>query len=218
MARQQGEREQRAAAFVERLEAHGIPLSLDAIRRQAGSGAIGRPHVARALVELGACGTEQQAFDRYLSAGCPTFVPRGALTPKEAIALIHAAGGVASLAHPRSVPLSEPDETGETLLSHLVAWGLDALEVVHPSAPAVLREHYARLADENGLLTTGGSDDHGPGPGRASRLGDHSVPRSWLAALAARRPRSASEVSANYAGPLGESFYNGTIKQWSQLQ
>ncbi|HEY9897833.1 MAG TPA: PHP domain-containing protein [Pantanalinema sp.] len=218
MARARREREQRAAAFVAKFAAHGIRLGLDAVQRHAGDGAIGRPHVARALVEAGACGTEQQAFDRYLNPGCPTFVPRGGMDPKEAIALIHAAGGVASLAHPRSVPLSEPDAKGETLLAYLVACGLDALEVIHPSATSMLRAHYARLAAENGLLVTGGSDDHGPRPGHPSRIGDLSVPYSWLAALGARRPRSTGEVSANYAGPLRESFYNGTIKQRSQSQ
>ncbi|MNX63338.1 hypothetical protein D3C86_943320 [compost metagenome] len=218
MASQQREREQRAAAFVAALAAHGVSLSLEAVQRQAGDGAVGRPHVARALVEAGVCNTEQQAFDRYLNPGCPTFVPRGALTPDAAIALIHAAGGVASLAHPRSVPLTEPGERGETLLEYLVASGLDALEVVHPSAPSLLRAHYARLAAEHGLLVTGGSDDHGPRPGHASRLGGESVPYAWLAALRARRPGSIREVAANYARPLRESFYNGTIKQRSQFQ
>ncbi|MNL04097.1 hypothetical protein D3C87_1246560 [compost metagenome] len=82
----------------------------------------------------------------------------------------------------------------------------------------MLRTHYARLAAENGLLVTGGSDDHGPRPGHSSRIGGESVPYAWLAALNARRPGSAPKVSANYAGSLRESFYNGTIKQRSQFQ
>lgn len=218
MERQRGERERRAAAFVAALAARGILISVDDVRRHAGEGAIGRPHLARALVEAGVCSTEQQAFDRYLNPGCPTFVSRGGLDPKEAISLIHAAGGVASLAHPRSVPLSEPDAQGETLLSYLVAAGLDALEVVHPSASSMLRAYYARLATDHGLAVTGGSDDHGPRPGHSSRIGGESVPYAWVTALRARRPGSAAEVSANYARPLPESFYNGTIKQRSQFQ
>lgn len=218
MARQRGERERRAAAFVASLAAHGVLILLDAVRRLAGEGAIGRPHLARALVEAGVCSTEQQAFDRYLNPGSPTFVSRGGLDPQEAIALIHAAGGVASLAHPRSAALTEPDAQGQTLLSYLVAAGLDALEVVHPSANSMLRSYYARLAAEHGLLVTGGSDDHGPRPGHSSRIGGESVPYAWVTALRSRRPGSAAKVSANYARPLSESFYNGTIKQRSQFQ
>lgn len=189
MGRQRGERERRMTRFVEALQAEGVPLSLEAVQEQAGAGSLGRPHLARALVAAGHAGSEQSAFERFLTPGCPTYVEREGLSPFEAIALIRAAGGVSSLAHPRNVPLSVPSgpEGGPSLIERLVEAGLDALEVVHPSLPPMLRDYYAGMAAYYGLLSTGGSDDHGPRPDRPARIGSEAIDYGWVEALKERR-------------------------------
>lgn len=190
MRRQKGERLRRMTRFVEALRAWGLPVTLAEVQAQAGEGSLGRPHLARALVELGAAGSEQSAFERFLTPGTPTYVPREGLSPFEAIALIHRAGGVASVAHPRSVPLTAPagPEDSVSLIERLVESGLDALEVVHPSLPPLLRSYYAGMATFYGLLSTGGSDDHGPRFGRGARIGSEAVDYGWVEALRERRP------------------------------
>lgn len=192
MQRQQGERERRMARFVEALAAWGVPLPMEAVRAQAGEGSLGRPHLARALVEAGVAASEQSAFERFLTPGCPTYVPREGLSPFEAIALIRRAGGVSSLAHPKNVPLTAPagPDDAASLIERLVEAGLDALEVVHPSQPPMLRDYYAGMAEYYGLLSTGGSDDHGPRPGRPARIGSEAIDYRWVEALR-DRPRAA---------------------------
>lgn len=194
MRRQQGERMRRMTRYVEALEGHGVPVTLAAVQEQAGAGSLGRPHLARALVAAGHASSEQAAFDRFLTPGCPTYVPREGLSPFEAIALIRAAGGVSSLAHPFSVSLSDPSsaEDPRSLIECLVAAGLDALEVVHPSQSPMLRNYYAGMAGYYGLLSTGGSDDHGPRPGRPARIGSEAVDYAWVSALRERRKAVAS--------------------------
>lgn len=210
MARQRGERERRMERFVAALQAHGIAVTLETVRLQAGTAPLGRPHLARALVDMGVVASEQSAFERFLTPGAVTYAPREGLSPFDAIRLIHGAGGVASLAHPKTAPLTRPCEDGqETFIDRLVAVGLDALEVVHPSHPALLREYYAGMARHYGLLSTGGSDDHGPKPGGPARIGTESVPAAWVTALEERRPRP-------QAGTLKGKPYNGTIDQGSQ--
>jgi hypothetical protein len=175
LATQRVDRERRVGAMVDRLRDQGVSISVDQVLAEAGSATPGRPHLARALVRIGAVPDEQAAFDRYLSPGGSAFVPRVALPVGEAIALIHRAGGVTSLAHPRTVELGPGP-----LLDNLVASGLDGIEVVHPGAPPALRAYYRRLAHEHGWFLTGGSDDHGPYPGEADRLGRESIPMSWI--------------------------------------
>lgn len=189
MQRQQGERLRRMTRYVAALEAEGAPVTLAAVQEQAGGGSLGRPHLARALVEAGHASSEQTAFERFLTPGAPTYVPREGLSPFEAIALIRAAGGVSSLAHPKSVPLSGPtsDEDSQSLIERLVEAGLDALEVVHPSQPPMLRDYYAGMAGYYGLLSTGGSDDHGPRYGRPARIGSEAVDYAWVEAMRNRR-------------------------------
>ncbi len=181
MQAQRDARERRMEAFVTRLQDLGVPVSLDDVRRYAGPGALGRPHLAQALVEKGVVSTEQQAFDQFLSSGTAGYVPREGISPVEAIRAIRKAGGVASIAHPRSAPL----ESGN-LIGELVSEGLGALEVVHPSHPPLLREYYRSMAEYYGLLWTGGSDDHGPKGGRPARIGTDGVPYTVVEALKAR--------------------------------
>jgi 3',5'-nucleoside bisphosphate phosphatase len=162
----------RAEKIVGVLNGLGIPVTLERVIAEAGPGAVGRPHIARALVAGGWTPTIREAFEKYLGAGRPAFVPKGAFTVVEAIALIHAAGGLAVLAHPGE------GGTEERLRSY-AAEGLDGVEVRHPShSPEVV----ARLLESTrrlGLVPSGGSDWHGAKHGPRT-LGCVQVPAEWL--------------------------------------
>ena len=157
----QGDRRKRSERMVERLGEAGVTISNERVRELAGAGSVGRPHVARALVEAGVCQTQDEAFARFLRSGGPAFVPHTELGADEAIDLIHAAGGIASLAHPRlSVGVDAPGGL-EAFVEQLVALGLDGLEVAHPSHRPGQARKLRQLVRDLGLVETGGSDFHG---------------------------------------------------------
>jgi predicted metal-dependent phosphoesterase TrpH len=161
------DREDRARRIVERLNDLGVPLSLDDVRRLAGRGVLARPHIAEALFEAGFVPNYNDAFRRYLGIGSPAYVPKKRFEPEQAIALIHAAGGVAVLAHP-ATEFVESDIVG------LAGLGLDGVEVVHPRHTPEMTRDLERLAARIGLVTTGGSDFHGGGRGE-SRVGHPAI-------------------------------------------
>ena len=164
-------RRTRAAKIVELLNSNGVRISFESVLAQAGSAAIGRPHVARALIAEGWASDSRDAFDRYLANGRPGFVPKEQLTVRDAIALIHAAGGIAVVAHPGSQGTRERIEM-------LANEGLDGVEVRHPGHSAEDIARLMALVDHFGLVPSGGSDWHGvPGP---RTLGVMRVPIEWL--------------------------------------
>lgn len=176
-------RVQRAERIVGKLNGLGVRISMEDVREQAGEGAVGRPHVARALIAHGWVGDAREAFDRFLGNGRPAFVAKDKLPMPEAIGMIHRAGGLAVLAHPG-------DGAKRPRLEALAALGLDGVEVKHPShSPDDLRR-LQMLTDDLGLLPSGGSDWHG-GTDQVRRIGMMDVPAAWLArqddAIAARR-------------------------------
>ena len=153
-------RARRGLEILERLRGLGIELSRQRLEEIAGEGSLGRPHVARALVEAGVCASTNEAFGRFLRLGRPAFVVQPGLTAERAISLIHAAGGIASLAHPlRSIGIDAPGGL-ESFVEELVASGLDALEVWHPSQHPGQSRRIRRLVRRWGLVATGGSDFH----------------------------------------------------------
>lgn len=154
LARFQDDRVTRAGQMVERLNALGVGVTLDAVLAHAAGGAVGRPHVARAIVATGAAHDMRDAFDRYLGDGRPAYVDKPRLEAREAIALAHAAGGIAVWAHPGG-------DGRRDRVEPLVAAGLDGLEVLHPSHSSDDRQRLQALADFFGLVTSGGSDWHG---------------------------------------------------------
>ncbi|MFI6660504.1 PHP domain-containing protein [Streptomyces sp. NPDC050523] len=150
----------RAQGMVARLNALGVPVTWDQVRRIAGDGSVGRPHVATALVELGVVPTVNDAFTQdWLSDGGRAFVEKHETDPFEAIRLVKAAGGVTVFAHPgaskrgRTVP--------ESAIAEMAAAGLDGIEVDHMDHDEETRARLRGLAKELGLLTTGSSDYHG---------------------------------------------------------
>ena len=165
-------RGRRAARIVELLQSQGVQVTLDDVMLQAGTGAIGRPHVARALVADGWAVDVRDAFDRYLGAGRPAYVAKDQLGMREAIAMVHAAGGLAVLAHPGSSATRER-------LEALRALGVDGVEVKHPSHSPQDTARIRSLAEQLGLLLSGGSDWHGAGDGPRT-IGMMQVPMEWL--------------------------------------
>jgi 3',5'-nucleoside bisphosphate phosphatase len=148
----------RAQAMVERLARLGVPVTWEQVSALASGGVVGRPHVARAMVEAGVIDTPEQAFGPdWIGAGGRAHVERYALDPVRAVALIRAAGGVAVLAHPRARGWMVPDD----VIAGLATAGLAGIEVCHPDQDRAQREHLQALADRLGLVATGGSDDHG---------------------------------------------------------
>jgi hypothetical protein len=183
----------RGARIVAHLQAAGIAISLDDVARHSAGGALGRPHVARALVELGAVPDVDEAFSRWLRRGRPAYEANAELSARDAIEMVHAAGGVAVLAHP---PLSGGvDSPGglAAFVERLVPLGLDGIEVWHPSHKSTSIRKLRRIAAAHELLETGGSDFHGAdrpevevGRGRGGKLHlrrdvRDALERKWLA-------------------------------------
>ncbi len=167
-----GARRRRADTMVDTLRALGVLISIEAVMAEAGDGAVGRPHVARALIAGGWARDQRDAFDRYLGAGRPAFVNKQRLTVPDAIRLLHAAGGVAVLAHPgREGTLAR--------LTALRTLGLDGVEVRHPSHSAEDEARLAALADHLDLVPSGGSDWHGAAEGPRV-LGAVTIPVAWV--------------------------------------
>ncbi len=159
-----------------RLEELGVPVRQERVLRFAQGQSVGRPHVARAMVEAGHVADLSAAFDLYLGQGKPAFVPRRNLRPHQAIQRIREAGGVAVLAHPGQIG-------DESLVQALAARGLQGLEAFHPSHPPLLCQHYQELASSLGLLVTGGSDFHGTEQRHRVDLGGVWLPEEALPRL-----------------------------------
>jgi predicted metal-dependent phosphoesterase TrpH len=177
----------RARGMVRKLEALGKPISWQRVQELAGEGSVGRPHIAQALLEAGHVATIPEAFDRFIGRTAPAYVERYKLTPTEAIQLIHAADGVAALAHPRET-LGTLD-----LVPELASAGLDGLEVYywHDYGPGTIEE-LLLLADQFDLVPTGGSDFHGfpmGGDKVTNEPGSVDIPPELLDLLWARRER-----------------------------
>ena len=165
LAQQRAERLRRVREMGERLAVLGAPIDIGPILAAAECGkSVGRPQVAAALQCAGHVATRDEAFRCFLEAGAPAFIPRCGATPAEAIAIVHEAGGIVSLAHPG---LTKRDD----LIPSLVADGLDALEVRHSDHDAVTEAKYRALARDLGVLVSGGSDFHGDVGYRVQKLG-----------------------------------------------
>ncbi|MBC8089771.1 MAG: PHP domain-containing protein [Phycisphaerae bacterium] len=162
----------RSEQIVAILNRAGIPVTMEAVLRHADGGAVGRPHIARAMVDGGWVHEFREAFDKWIGAGKPAYVPKEQFAASDAIALVHRAGGITVWAHPGE--LATPARVGR-----LAALGLDAVEVLHPSHPPYVQNKILNAVNELGLLPSGGSDWHGTTDGYR-RLGGQQVPMEWL--------------------------------------
>lgn len=148
------QRVERIGKIVGELNDLGFNIQMKEVLLTAGDSVVGRPHIARTLVKKGMVSSTDKVFDKYIGEGKVAFVPRYGLTPIEAIGLIKKAGGVPVLAHPGLMNC-------DGLIGKLVAAGLQGLEVYHSDHTAEQSSHYRRIADNYGLVITGGSDYHG---------------------------------------------------------
>ncbi len=162
------ERMKRAERIVEKLNDLNVPLKLESVLEQAGAGAVGRPHIAIALLEEGLIGSYQEAFAKYLGYGKPAYEKKYQIPPQEAIKLLSAAGGLSFIAHPGST-------IDESMLVGLIDDGIDGIEVVHPSLTPERSAYYRGIVSEYYLLACGGSDFHGGKRNDADALGKYTI-------------------------------------------
>jgi predicted metal-dependent phosphoesterase TrpH len=168
----------RAEHMIVKLGHLGLKLSPDKIRDHANGKAVGRPHIARALLEAGYVASFEEAFHKYLKEGRPAYVPKALLTPVECVQLIRRVGGLAVVAHPQ---FGGPRQ--KKGWESLVRAGLNGIEAYHSQQPPGQAKSYERIAQEFGLLVTGGSDFHSFENGPKGALGDVRLPYSCLEAL-----------------------------------
>ncbi len=176
-------RQERTTRILARLREIGIALDEDQVYALSGHGTIGRPHIARALVAAGHATDLPDAFNRLIGRNKPAYIPRPRVDPRDAIALVKAAGGVPVLAHPFS-----PGGV-EGVLDRLIPVGLRGMEVDYGEYTEADRATLRQMAARRGLIATGGSDFHGPGVGSPSRvLGGPPVPLTAVENLRAAAP------------------------------
>ncbi len=168
----------RAQRMVQRLAALGMRLEWEHVRELAAGESVGRPHIARALVERGYVENTDQAFALYIGSGGPAYVPRLRVTPLESIKMIRQAGGVPVVAHPLYVAAIVPE---------LVKAGLQGLEASYPGYSEEDMLYLRQMAEKYGLAQTGGSDFHGPDVSPIE-MGAATAPAEVVGELLARRP------------------------------
>ncbi|GAB2590379.1 PHP domain-containing protein [Streptomyces capparidis] len=177
------DRVRRARAMTERCRELGAPITWDQVLRVAGSGAVGRPHVATALIDAGVVRSIEEAFtDAWIGSGGRAWVDKHELDPFHAVALVKGAGGVTVFAHPAAVKRGRV--VPERVIAELAEAGLDGVEVDHLDHDEAARARLRALAAECGLLVTGSSDYHGTR--KAVPLGAHTTDPQVLAELVSR--------------------------------
>ncbi|MFI1736447.1 PHP domain-containing protein [Streptomyces sioyaensis] len=162
----------RAQGMVAKLRDLGVPITWEQVARIAGDGAVGRPHLATALVELGVVPSVSDAFtSEWLANDGRAYVDKHELDPFDAIRLVKAAGGVTVFAHPLAVKRGSC--VPESVIAELAASGLDGIEADHMDHDAPTRARLHRMAADLGLLATGSSDYHGSR--KTCRLGEYTT-------------------------------------------
>jgi predicted metal-dependent phosphoesterase TrpH len=160
LARFRAGRYERGRRMTERLAALGLPISWQRVQEVAGDGSVGRPHVARAMVEAGHVQSIQEAFDRYIGRNGPAYVERLKMTPPEAVVTLRRFGAPPVLAHPRDI------QDLEAVIAELMTAGLAGMEVYYKDYDEETIQRLAAICEKFGLLPLGGSDYHAlQGPG-----------------------------------------------------
>ncbi len=194
LARLQRARAERNPRIVAKLNRLGIPLTMEQVEQIAGSGQVGRPHFASALVQMGVVADSNEAFRRFLAYGAAAYEPKFRLAPDRALALLRAAGGVPVLAHPGLLKL--PLARLEELVAGLRPLGLEGIEAFYSEHQPSLSRELVRLAARQGLVVSGGSDFHGahkPGIALGRGQGSLRVEYKWLAAIKQRHQEIAGQ-------------------------
>lgn len=186
----QNERITRAEKILRKLhDLWGMDLTMEMLYRIAGKRQqVGRPHIARAMVESGYVNGVQEAFDRYIGNHSPAYLPKESYTPAEAVEIVHRAGGVLVLAHPA---LLEND----FMVLDLIELGIDGIEAHYIEHTEGQVRFYSQIAQRYGLIRTGGSDFHGF-KAADTDFGKYSAPAYCIGELKDRIARRRSEVQS----------------------
>ena len=153
-------RENRNPAIIERLQQLGVNITMGQVAEIVGGGQLGRPHIARALLQLGYVDSIDDAFDRFLGHGCSAYVDKPRISCQLAVDTIRGAGGIAVLAHPFLLNMTDPADMDNLVVS-LKKMGFEGIEVYYPEHPPQATSLYKELARKHNLLMTGGTDFHG---------------------------------------------------------
>jgi predicted metal-dependent phosphoesterase TrpH len=179
LARFREGRVDRARTMVEKLGQLGIHVEWERVQHFAGDGAVGRPHIALALVEAGYCKEPKDAFPEYLGRNGLAYVERVKLSPEEAVGIIRKAGGAAVLAHPAYM------NDMELGISNLSGIGLSGMEVHYAKYREDTIRQLARLSQQYDLIPCGGSDYHGLGNSDECLPGQNGPPMESVERLEA---------------------------------
>ncbi len=135
----------------------GIKIKFeDIVKQVAEGGSIGRPHIAKAITNAGGTNSVIDAYAKYIHDDSPVYVPRKTVTPQDAVEIIYDAGGVPVIAHPHDLDIAE------NLIKELMNYGLRGIEAYHRKHSPACVEYFSSMAEELGLIVTGGSDFHSP--------------------------------------------------------
>jgi len=180
-------REERNPKIINNLREMGIPITMEQVEERAGGGVVGRPHMAKTLLDLGAVETMQEAFDSYLASDSPAYEHKFRFEPDVAFELIKGAGGIPVMAHPYQT--RRDGEELRRLVADLKDQGLEGIEVLYSHHTGEQVTFYEELAREFDLVPTGGTDFHGrskPDLALGTGTGDLRVPWSILEGIDAR--------------------------------
>ena len=184
IVRSQKQRIERSQETARKLTALGMPVTFEEAAALAGGDVIGRAHFAKLLVQKGFTASVKEGFDRFLASGKPAYVGGHVITDREAIEIIHNAGGVAVLCHPHLIKLSDADLFA--YMTTLKAYGLDAVEGYYTEFTSTMETTFRAFAEKLDLLLSGGSDFHGankPTIAIGKGYGNLEIPYALLNAL-----------------------------------
>ena len=180
------ERKIRAQKIVQRLNELGINITYDVVKKKAGDGAVGRPHVAETMIEEGYVYSYHEAFEKYLGFEKAAYVPKIKISPERAINMIKNAGGIPFLAHP-GVGIEEE------IIFKLLTAGLCGLETIHPNHSPAQTDYYNQFVEKHNILRSGGSDCHGARQGDIM-MGVLAIPYDYLQKIKEYRTKQNATV------------------------
>lgn len=189
LATMRNSRQERAQKMVTKLGNLGMHISWSRVQEIAGSGSIGRPHLAQALLEKGYVATIKEAFTKYIGRDGPAYVERAKMTPREAVEIILCANGLPVLAHPFTIPAVE------AIVIELKAAGLVGIEAYYNGYTADESKGLVSLAAKYNLIATGGSDYHGLDDGNETMIGSVAVPMESVEQLIALAGQRAQQLT-----------------------
>lgn len=183
-------RNRRNTVIIQKLRDNGVDITLEEIEKEAGGKVVARPHIANVLLQKKVVKDVREAFDNWLAKGQKAYVPRESITPHYAVELLHRAGALTVLAHPRLITCS--DQELENLIQELIPLGLNGIEMYHSAHSFDDERKYLDFATQYNLCVSGGSDFHGkskPNIEIGKGKGSLRVPACILADMKKRIPK-----------------------------